>query len=186
MFRNDRIERAILFKSLIKQQDRPCVKCGSRDRREIAHIVPYYLGGETSEANCRVLCRSCNLSEHHASKFLIGDKIVLNGRTPASIDLARHRPRTIIDIKYNSQRRCNYYKLGSNGRGACADGQPLEGYDYKFRSYMMLPYTPRQYHFKRHYKRVQSSIISCDIQQGGQTDRGIVGCLDKPKTSLDL
>ncbi len=174
MYRNDRIERARLHKLWITELDRPCSKCGSSERREIAHIIPYHQGGKTTEDNCRVLCRQCNLAENHNSKFLVGDRVVLNGRTPARIELKRHRPRTIIGIRYDINKKCNYYLLGSNGRGACADGQPLNGYDYEFRSYMLV--YPRHYHYKRQYQ-IQST---CDTQ--GTSDNYLIS--DKLSTSF--
>lgn len=152
MYRNDRTERARLYRAWVIEQNRPCAKCGSLDHREIAHIIPYYLGGETTETNCRVLCRACNLAEHPFAKFQVGDRVVVNGRTPAYVPLQRHTPRTIVAVKYNQQKQCNYYLLGSNGRGNTADGQPLEGYRlYEFRSYQLVPYTPRPYHYHRPY-----------------------------------
>ena len=156
-FRNDRTERARLQKLWITEQDRPCSICGSKDQRDIAHIVPYYMGGETTEKNCRVLCHVCNLAEHPSSKFLVGDTVRVNGRTPAYVDIARGSPRTIISIRYDSIKQCNFYRLGSNGKGNMKDGQPLEGFEYEFRSYQLKPYKPRPYHFKRRYRRHQAS-----------------------------
>lgn len=163
-YRNDRTERARLQKLWIAEQDRPCSNCGSRDRREIAHIMPFYQGGQTTEDNCRVLCRQCNLAEHPFSKFLVGDTIRINGRTPDYLGFTEYeksRPRTIIAIRYDPVRQCNLYLLGSNGKGKMKDGQPLEGYRlYEFRSYQLKPYEPRTYHFKRQYRHRQSSSIT--------------------------
>ena len=105
MYRNDRTERARLYKLWVSTQNKPCSRCGSLDRREVAHIIPYHQGGETTESNCRVLCRCCNLSEHPASKFSLGDMVRVNGRTPAYIDLKRHSPRHIIGIRYDRQKQ---------------------------------------------------------------------------------
>ena len=84
------------------------------------------------------------------SKFKVKDKVRLTGRCPGYIDLVRNRPRTIIQIRYDSQKRCNFYLLGSNARGETArDGNPRWGYwDYWFRSYQLVPYEPRPYHLK--------------------------------------
>lgn len=89
------------------------------------------------------------------SKFNVHDKIRLADRCPAYIDLPRSRPRTIINIRYDVLKRCNFYLLGSNGRGVNAgDGDPRWGYwRYWFRSYHLMPYVPRQYHFKRPYQK---------------------------------
>ena len=37
-----------------------CMRCGSSDKLEIDHVVPYSKGGYTSIENSQVLCRSCN------------------------------------------------------------------------------------------------------------------------------
>jgi len=157
-YRNDRTERARLHRLWIVDQDKPCAECGNKERREIAHINPYNNGGKTTENNCRVLCRDCNLAEHPSSKFLLGDKIRLNTRVPERLgftDYELTRPRTIIKIHYDKAMQCNFYTLGSNSKGFFAtDGNPLDGYtDYQFRSYQLFPYVPRQYHFKRKYVR---------------------------------
>lgn len=152
-YRNDRTERARLHKLWITEQGLPCSECGSRDNLDIAHIIPYHQGGETSEGNCRVLCHKCNLAEHPTSKFAVGDKVRLNGRTPDYLGFTEYeksRPRTIVSIRYDTIKQCNLYRLGSNGKGKMKDGQPLEGFtQYEFRSYQLKPYTPRKYRFKR-------------------------------------
>lgn len=156
-YRNDRTERARLHRLWITELDLPCAECGSRNRREVAHKNPYNNGGSTTEDNCRVLCRKCNLAEHPFSKFLLGDTVRLNDRTPARLDFSGYdltRPRTIIRIRYDRAKQCNWYTLGSNGKGKMLDGQPLEGYRlYEFRSYQLVTYVPRAYHFKRQYVR---------------------------------
>lgn len=167
MYRNDRTERATLYRKWVIDLDLPCAKCGSKESREIAHIIPFYQGGETTEDNCRVLCRSCNLSEHPSSKFLVGDKVRVNGRTPDYLmftDYEKTRPRTVVSVRYDSVMLCNFYTLGSNGKGKMKDGQPLEGFRlYEFRSYQLQPYLARNYHFKRVYKRKQSSSITKQV-----------------------
>ena len=176
MYRNDRTERARIYKLWVIEQDRPCTKCGSKDRREVAHIIPFHQGGTTSENNLRVLCRRHNIAETPNSKFRIGDRVVLNGRTPACIDLARHRPRTVIAIRYSPDKRCNYYLLGSNGRGNNdGNGNPLEGYsDYLFRSYML--HCPRRYHHHRQYNRHNHDKSTCDKQGVVETTQAILRC----------
>jgi len=153
MYTNQQTIRNGLHRQLIDIEDRPCVKCGSRDRREIHRIIPGYLGGEYIRDNVEVLCYGCHRAEHPNSKFRIGDRIVLNGRTPDYIDLARHRPRTIIAVRYDHNKECNFYLVGSNSKGVnTGNGNPLEGYsDYWFRSYQL--HKPRRYHFKRKYNR---------------------------------
>ena len=61
-------------------------------------------------------------------KFKVGDTVQLNHRTPEFIPLRRFRPRIIIFINYDPQKQCNFYTLGSNGRGACANEPATFGY----------------------------------------------------------
>jgi hypothetical protein len=156
MYRTDRTDRQRLARLWIVQEDRPCAICGSRDRRQIAHLENYHQCQETHEGNTRVLCYTCHKAEHPNSKFKVGDIIRINGRTPAAVDLVRGRPRTIVAVRYDQTHQCNYYLVGSNGRGETADGQPLEGYrPYEFRSYMLVAYQPRKYG-KRKYRMSQT------------------------------
>lgn len=157
-YRNDATERARLRKLWITEQDKPCELCGSKLKREIAHKNPYSNGGETNEGNCRVLCRLCNLAEYPFAKFLLSDKVRLrnNGDKKHGIpdrlnftDYEKSRPRTIVAIQYDKTKQANLYKLGSNGKGKMLDGQPLDGFDYEFRSYQLVPYIPRRYHYIR-------------------------------------
>lgn len=154
MFTNQQTERHKLHHQLIVLENRPCSnpKCLTPfDRREVHRIIPE-LG--YIESNVLVLCFFHHRQAHPNSKFRIGDRVSVNGRTPAYIDLPRHRPRHIISIRYDRAKQCNYYTLGSNGRGANSrQGNPLNGFtDYEFRSYMLMPI--RNYHFIKHRKEV--------------------------------
>ena len=188
MYSNERTIRANYHRQLVVQQDKPCEICSGRQDREIHRIIPRHKGGEYTTGNVQVLCRPCHLHLHPNSKFWAGDIIMLNGRTPAYIDLPRHRPRTILSIRYDTRKQCNFYLVGSNCRGVnTGNGHPTEGYsDYWFRSYQMLPYQPRRYHFKRQYNRHNLDTISSNTQQGGQRQEDIPECLDQPKDSLEL
>ena len=146
MFTNQQTERHKLHHQLIDIENRPCSnpKCLTPySRRELHRVVPE-LG--YVESNVLARCWTDHRKDHPQSKFRIGDRVSVNGRTPAYIDLPRHRPRHIIGIRYDPIKRCNYYLLGSNGRGAnSGQGNPLNGYEYEFRSYMLMPI--RNYHF---------------------------------------
>lgn len=145
-YRNDRTERARLYRLWIVEQDRPCAICGSRDRRQVGHVIAYNILPVTDEDHCQVECFQCNQAKVKRSKFNFGDRVMINGRTPAYIELTRHTPRRVVSIRYDPFKECNFYTLGSNGRGETADGQPLEGIRfYEFRSYQLLPYRPRKY-----------------------------------------
>ncbi len=153
MYSSDKTERDKLHKAWIEEDNRPCAYCGTIDSpREIHRKTPGHLGGLYTSENCEVACFSCHREQHPNSKFRVGDRVFINGRTPAYIELSRHTPRRIVAIEYSTSRECNYYTLGSNGRGEAKDGQPLEGIQYyKFRSYMLVRYTPRKYG-KRRYR----------------------------------
>lgn len=162
-YRNDATERARLHRLWITEQDKPCVYCGSKVDREIHH----HNGDSTitNEDTCCVACRVCHRKRHPHSKFRIGDKVRLRNDgnlrrcVPSWLDFTdyeKSRPRTIVEIEYSRQDRCNYYTLGSNAKGShfATNGQPLDGFsEYKFRSYQLIAYIPRRYHFIRPYHR---------------------------------
>ncbi len=162
-YQNEATERAKLRRQLIDVENRPCNRDGCPtpyDRREVHRVKNGSDGGEYTEHNTEVYCFNHHRAEHPNSKFRLGDKVRLRNdsdqkhRAPASLDFTDYemsRPRTIIAIRYDSDQQCNYYRLGSNGKGKMLDGQPLEGFDYDFRSYQLIPYVPRAYHFKRQY-----------------------------------
>ena len=186
-YRNDATERARLHRLWITELDLPCAKCGSRLKREVAHKNPFSNGGSTTEDNCRVLCRVCNLAEYPFAKFLLGDKVRLrnDGDKKHGIpdrlgftDYEKSRPRTIVKITYDASRQCNIYRLGSNGKGKMLDGQPLEGFDYEFRSYQLIPYEPRRYHFKRAYHR--SATTTPSNQKSDVVNTRLLGDASKP------
>lgn len=164
---NHPVERRKIHKELIKVQDLPCAYCGGRLNRQVHRINK---DGDYTEANCLVLCSACHRKVHNRSKFVIGDRVVLNGRAPKYVTLARHRPRTIIGVYYSRERQCNYYQLGSNARGECSGyGNSTLGYTERlFRSYELEK--PRHYHFHRHYKKqIQST---CETPQSTRDSLG--------------
>ena len=85
-------------------------------------------------------------------KFNIKDKVRLTGRVPARLDFTAaelSRPRTIIGTRYDREKQCTFYRLGSNARGRNqGDGNPQNGMEYEFRSYQMKLYEPRPYKLK--------------------------------------
>lgn len=49
-----------LKKKILKRDGGRCVKCGSRDRLTVDHIVPRARGGTNDPANLQTLCHTCN------------------------------------------------------------------------------------------------------------------------------
>ena len=176
MYVNNLTARHKLHRQLIEVEDRPCSNPSCETpyyNREIHRIIQ---GGEYTNDNVLVRCFNCHhFIDHPNSKFRVGDTIVLNGRTPAYIELARHRPRTVISIRYDKQKQCNFYLLGAGN--TMSDGNPLEGYrNYWFRSYQLLP--RRRYHYIKHRKQLQSTN---DTQQSNQNTKVDVDYVVKPE-----
>lgn len=46
-----------------KVKKESCVKCGSKEKLQLDHIVAVCNGGRNSIENCQVLCRVCNLKK---------------------------------------------------------------------------------------------------------------------------
>jgi hypothetical protein len=42
-----------------------CARCGSREKFEYDHIVPFSKGGSNTARNVELLCESCNRSKHN-------------------------------------------------------------------------------------------------------------------------
>lgn len=68
------------------------------------------------------------------AKFRVGEKVVVNKRTPLYVlaGLRRNRYRTITEVVYCPKKQCRYFHLGDNYRG------PRTHVDsYPFRSYQL-------------------------------------------------
>ena len=77
----------------VAARDRGCARCGKPPSWcEVHHIVPWERGGETSLANCVMVCRGCHRQVHHAGweVRLVGGRAEFT--PPAWIDPLR-RPR---------------------------------------------------------------------------------------------
>lgn len=151
MYKNEQLDRARLRKQLIAE-GKTCVLCGANERLEIHRIKNGRHGGRYTRRNTALLCYWCHRREHPNSKFKIGDRVKLTDRVPTLVDLSTRRPKTIVAVRYDYTKQCNFYRLGSNARGAYAnDGNPLDGYRlYEFRSYQLQPV--RRY--RRHKTRL--------------------------------
>ena len=152
----DRANHHKMRKILIEEQGRLCAVCGATTNLEIHRIIHGNKGGQYIEANCQVLCHKHHKPHHPLSKFHEGETVIVNGRSPDFIELERGRPRTVIAVRYDSQKQCNFYLLGSNGRGIhTLNGNPQLGFnEYWFRSYQLVRYEPRAY--ARHNEQISS------------------------------
>jgi len=51
-------------KLFVWQRDQgKCVRCGSNEKLEFDHIIPFAMGGSNTERNLQLLCESCNRSK---------------------------------------------------------------------------------------------------------------------------
>ena len=70
-------------------------------------------------------------------KFELGDKVVLSDRAAKFLKTqVRNQPRTITEMWYDPERKCNFYRLGTTNRGT-NDVQA-----YAFRSFQLKFYVP--------------------------------------------
>ena len=167
----EREQRRKLYCELIGIQDIPCAQCSSKMQRQIHRIIPGHKGGEYTLNNVQVLCQRCHRHIHNNSKFKVGDKVCLNGRSPNYVNLARHRPRTVFAVYYDPQRQCNFYLLGANAKGSCDGESPKGGFGaYLFRSYQLLKWPlhnrqgrPRE---KRRYNLHRKSLVKPKFAKG--------------------
>jgi hypothetical protein len=60
-----RSANAGLRREIWKRDKGKCQNCESQHGLELDHIIPWALGGETSEENLRLLCRACNQRRAH-------------------------------------------------------------------------------------------------------------------------
>ena len=55
--------RKLIRDRVLKRFNNQCCHCGSGDRLEVDHIIPVSKGGEHSEENFQILCKTCNLKK---------------------------------------------------------------------------------------------------------------------------
>ncbi len=73
------------------------------------------------------------------AKFQLGDKVVMNDRSPTWLMEQFARPkrfRTVVGIIYDPIRQCNFHMLGHKA------GHPHDVGGYGFRSYQLTLYSP--------------------------------------------
>jgi len=181
-YKSEATDRGRLRRQLIETENRPCSHDGCEtpfDRREVHRVKNGCNGGRYTEHNTIVLCFTHHHLEHINSKFRVGDKVRLHpidARHPIPsvlgfTDYELTRPRTIVKVRYDHAKQCNYYTLGSNAKGDkfTTNGNPLDGYtDYEFRSYQLISYVPRHYHFKRAYTRKSVALSATPSNQNLQ------------------
>jgi len=52
-----------LRNEIFERDNNQCVKCKSKLSLHIDHIIPFSMGGETTQNNLQTLCKKCNLSK---------------------------------------------------------------------------------------------------------------------------
>lgn len=55
--------RTIVRNRILQKFNNKCVRCSSREKLEIDHIIPLSRGGREDENNMQVLCKTCNLKK---------------------------------------------------------------------------------------------------------------------------
>lgn len=58
--------RPIVRERILKKCKYKCVNCGAKEDLQVDHIVPLSRGGEHSEFNFQILCKTCNLKKHNS------------------------------------------------------------------------------------------------------------------------
>lgn len=116
---------------LVDRQDKPCAKCGSKDRREIHRIIWGCFGGQYILSNVEVLCFHCHKKEHRQSKFEVDEQVWVNGRSPKSLLIDKSVPYKVLAVSYDGMRQCSIYTLDV----------PIE---YEFRSYQLKALADRR------------------------------------------
>ena len=157
-----RAKRQAIYARWIDGDNKPCRQCGSLGDRAIHRKIPGKLGGRYSLKNCQVLCIPCHRAIHYQGKFKLKDKVRINGRSPAWLDVNKGTARTIVAVYYNAEHKCTFYYVGFNNRGNDISGYP-------FRSYMLRAITtvrgrPKQ---KRQYLRRNTLTASPNQNTGG-------------------
>lgn len=59
----------IIRKRILNRFNNTCVKCGSREKLEIDHIIPISRNGREDEDNMQILCKTCNLKKGRGLNF---------------------------------------------------------------------------------------------------------------------
>jgi len=120
-----------------------------------------------------------NIPQSNA-KFKLGDRVRLNGRTPALLYklgfAERRRTRIITKVVYDRELQCTFYYLGSNHRGK-ANWLASIG----FRSYQLVPATDRHRIGRPKRKRaynLRSKVLDTQLPRAEIDGSPANGCQD--------
>jgi len=74
--------RKIVRDRILEKSNYQCVKCGSKIKLEVDHIIPLSRGGREDEDNMQILCKRCNGKKHNSIDF---KQFFLIGKSPEYI-----------------------------------------------------------------------------------------------------
>ncbi len=106
-----------------------------------------------------------------SAKFRIGDKVVVNKRTPLYVlyGIRHNRARTVTEVCYDPVKQCRYFHLGDNYRG-----KRTQVDSYPFRSYQLDRAVHKKAGRPRLKRKYQRQAVLNTGSIPGQPKRGVL------------